>query len=64
MQCHGCKMFCFYTEGLVAAGPQRTKATGHASAPSFAAEESSDEPTSTGKDFQPASWKPQSDTEK
>jgi len=50
-----------YAEGLVAAGPQRTKAAGHASAPSFSSENTGDEPTSTGKDFQPASWKPPSD---
>ncbi len=54
----------FYLEGLVAAGPQRTASTGHASAPSYQSHDSNTQPTSTGTDFQPASWKPSSSSQK
>ena len=53
-------LFYIFPEGLVAPGPQRTKATGHASSPSYGVEERTEEAVSTGKDFQPASWKPPS----
>ncbi|KAM9254251.1 NADH dehydrogenase [ubiquinone] 1 alpha subcomplex assembly factor 2 [Dugong dugon] len=41
------------------APPVQTQIKGHASAPYFGKEEPSEDPTSTGKTFQPGSWMPQ-----
>ena len=54
-------LFPYLSDGLLSPGATGTKAAGHASAPSFTATDSTlDEPTSTGDDFQPATWKPPS----
>jgi hypothetical protein len=46
-------------EPLDSKATQMIKAEKHASAPSFkSAEETSRDPTSTGKEFQPGSWNP------
>ncbi|XP_076973360.1 NADH dehydrogenase [ubiquinone] 1 alpha subcomplex assembly factor 2 [Tamandua tetradactyla] len=39
--------------------PVQTQIKGHASAPYYGKEEPSEDPTSTGKTFQPGSWMPQ-----
>ncbi|XP_036598087.1 NADH dehydrogenase [ubiquinone] 1 alpha subcomplex assembly factor 2 [Trichosurus vulpecula] len=44
---------------MLAASPVHTKIKGHASAPDFGKSEPSEDPTSTGKTFQPGSWMPQ-----
>ncbi|XP_072172957.1 NADH dehydrogenase [ubiquinone] 1 alpha subcomplex assembly factor 2-like [Diadema setosum] len=46
-----------YHEGLVAR-PVQTTAKGHASSPTYEKVDSTDEAVSTGKEFQPAAWKP------
>ncbi|CAK6444252.1 unnamed protein product [Pipistrellus nathusii] len=46
------------------APPVETQIKGHASAPYFGKDEPSEDPTSTGKTFQPGSWMPQDSKKK
>ncbi|XP_072019306.1 NADH dehydrogenase [ubiquinone] 1 alpha subcomplex assembly factor 2-like [Amphiura filiformis] len=52
-----------YEEGLVAK-PVQTKAAGHASSTTYQRIDSQSDPVSTGKEYEPAGWKPGGDSKK